>query len=446
MERADWQRTATVYFPLVAAIVARLLTGPRPRQFAACLLSILWTVPSLLALQRWNEYADWWSFGSGSAAEFGGMPLELFFGWVIVWGLLPHLAFPGLGIISSAALMVAIDCILMPLTSSAVFLKPHWLMGEAVGVAMVLLPALCLGRWTIENTNLRGRAALQIATSGLLFLFFIPEIIFAVYPGQGWTPMLGLPSWVRQASLQSVLLLALPGVFAVMEFVDRGQGTPIPYDPPQRLVTSGVYRYCANPMQLSCALVMLAWAGILRNGWMLLATGMSVVYSAGIAEWDEKEDLSRRFGTDWRDYRSSVGIWWPRWTPYHTGSPAIIYIAGTCGLCSEVRAWLEQRMPTGLQIIDAETLPPDSIRRVRYNPGDGSEAVEGVRAIGRALEHLHLGWALLGMSLRLPVLWRIIQLLMDATGLGPRSIASNTDHLIPQEAPGCVSRRSRESD
>jgi protein-S-isoprenylcysteine O-methyltransferase Ste14 len=441
VEYADWQRAAVIYFPLGAAIVARLLIGPRPRQFAGCLLSILWTVPSLLALQRWNEYEDWWRFGSGSAAEFRGMPLELFLGWIILWGLLPHLAFPRVEIIWSAAVLVAIDCMLMPLASAAVFLEPHWLVGEAAGVAMVLLPALCIGRWTIENTNLRGRAALQIATSGLLFLFLIPEIIFAVRPGQGWAPLVGLPGWLKQFGLQSLLLLALPGLSAVMEFVERGQGTPIPYDPPQRLVTSGVYRYCANPMQLSCALIMFAWAGILRNGWMLLATCMSVVYSAGIAEWDEREDLSRRFGAHWREYRSSVGTWWPRWIPYHTGPPALIYLAGSCGLCTEVRAWLEQRVPTGLQIIDAETLSANSIRRVRYNAGDGGEAVEGVRAIGRALEHLHLGWALLGMALRLPILWRMIQLFMDASGLGPRTILSNTEHPILQQGPGRISRR-----
>jgi hypothetical protein len=155
---------------------------------------------------------------------------------------------------------------------------------------------------------------------------------------------------------------------------------------------------------------------------MLMAAFVSVVYSAGIAEWDEGEDLARRFGGEWGRYRSEVGNWWPRWRPYHTGPPALIYIARSCGPCSEVRAWLEARTPVGLQIVDAETLQAKSIRRMRYDPGDGSETVEGVRAMGRALEHLHLGWAMCGATLRLPVLWRFIQLLMDASGLDPREI------------------------
>jgi hypothetical protein len=70
--------------------------------------------------------------------------------------------------------------------------------------------------------------------------------------------------------------------------------------------------------------------------------------------------------------------------------------------------------------MDAETLPSGSIRRLRYDPADGTPTVEGVRALGRALEHLHFGWAFCGTALRLPVLWQTIQLLMDASGLGPR--------------------------
>ncbi len=103
---------------------------------------------------------------------------------------------------------------------------------------------------------------------------------------------------------------------------------------------------------------------------------------------------------------------------------ATVYMAGTCGPCSEARAWLEAREPLGLALASAETLPPGSIRRMRYDPGDGSGAVEGVRAFGRALEHLNLGWALAGAGLRLPGVWQFAQLMLDAGGLGPRAVAA----------------------
>jgi protein-S-isoprenylcysteine O-methyltransferase Ste14 len=108
-----------------------------------------------------------------------------------------------------------------------------------------------------------------IAVAGSNCLLLIPEIAFALRPRRGWAPLLAAPEWAKQVALQVVLLLALPGVSAVLEFAERGGGTPIPFDPPVRLVTSGVYRYVANPMQLSCTLVLLAWAVVLRNLWLL---------------------------------------------------------------------------------------------------------------------------------------------------------------------------------
>jgi protein-S-isoprenylcysteine O-methyltransferase Ste14 len=421
VDRGDWERVAAIYMPLAIALLARLLQGKRPRQLAACLLSMLWTLPALLALQQFNAAEHWWSF-SQSAASFRGMPLELLLGWSFLWGLVPELAFPDLSLVISAAVMVAIDCLLMPLFTASVHLGSRWLLGEAAAVGLVLVPGLCLAQWTLRNIHLKARAALQVATAGMLFLFFIPEVCFAIRPGAGWTPLLQLPGWVRQLGIQAILLMAIPGLGAVMEFAERGQGTPIPYDPPLRLVASGIYRYVANPMQVSCVVVMVAWASMLRNGWLVVSGVLSVAYSAGIASWDEKDDLRRRFGNPWLAYRSVVRNWFPRWRPYHAGPPAVIYIARSCEPCSQIGAWLEARKPVGLTVLDAESLPPGSIERMRYEPGDGTPAADGVRAMGRALEHLSLGWAIAGAALRIPGIWQLVQLLMDASGLGPRLI------------------------
>jgi hypothetical protein len=73
-----------------------------------------------------------------------------------------------------------------------------------------------------------------------------------------------------------------------------------------------------------------------------------------------------------------------------------------------------------MSMVDAETTPRGSIERLRYMEGDYS--VEGVRALGRALEHLNFGWAIAGTALRLPLVWQTVQLLMDASGLGPRLV------------------------
>ncbi|HEY4049810.1 MAG TPA: methyltransferase [Acidobacteriaceae bacterium] len=419
-------RFASLYLPLTAATLAACLLPRRQRMFAACLLSLLWTLPALLILQRINLIENWWTFEPQRPALLG-MPLELYLGWAMLWGLIPQLTFRRLDFPEVIVIMGALDLWIMPLNSQVLPLNDWWV-GEVAALALVLAPAFCVARWTLDNSHLKLRATLQVLISGLLFLFFLPEVAFALRPAAGassvWEPLIHTPGLLRQTAIQLILLLAVPGVSAVAEFVQRGLGTPIPYDPPQRIVTSGIYRYCANPMQLFCAVVMSLWALLLRNPWLVLAAAMSTLYSAGIAHWDEDRDLAARFGEPWKHYRIAVPSWRLRWRPYHAGLPARLYIARTCGPCSEIRQWIEHRHPIGLELIDAETLPKDSIRRLRYDPADGTPAVEGLVAFARALEHLNLAWAYCGITLRLPIVHQTLQLLMDASGLGPRKVPS----------------------
>ncbi|RXH54798.1 methyltransferase family protein [Granulicella sibirica] len=427
MTQADWERAAALYLPISLSLIAGLLSRRHPRQFPASLLSLLWTLPSLLALQVLNQHALWWTFAPGSEATLRTMPLEFYLGWAILWGILPSLALPNLNIPATAAILVVADCLLMPLCRAGIHLNHNWLTGEALAVATVLLPSLSIARWTRRKTHLALRATFQLAVAALLFLFLMPELVFALRPGPGWSPLLNLPSLPRQLALQIICLLALPAVAAVMEFAARGNGTPIPYDPPTSLVSSGIYRFSANPIQISCVLVLFAWAALLRNPWLLIPPVVAIAYSAGLATWDESKDLDERFGAAWRAYRAEVHNWVPRWRPFHAGSPARLYIARTCGPCSQIRNWLEARHPVGLEILDAESLPDHSIHRMRYETGGpqgDSATVDGVRAMAQALEHLNLPWALCGLTLRLPGVWQAIQLLTDASGLGPRSLCS----------------------
>ena len=439
--QAEVVRAAALYLPLLTAlfsgVVMRYLE-PRPRLFAAALLSTLWMLPSLLLLQRINLWAQWWTYAASPAMPLG-MPLELLFGWAILWGLLPPLLMPKLPVAWAAALLALLDLATMPLCRPAVVLGRRWLAGELVAVLIVLVPALVLARATRRGKQLALRGTLQVLLAGGLFLYTVPEIAFALRPGSaagptGWTPLLalrGLPGWLAGYGL---FMLALPGFSAVQEFVQRGGGTPIPYDPPPRLVTTGIYRYVANPMQLACALVMAAWAALLQNGWLAGAAGLAVVYSAGIARWDEREDLASRFGEPWRLYRAAVKDWVPRLTPYDDGRTAKLYLAQTCVPCSRLRTWLAGREPVALELCAAEAAEGSPLERLTYV--DGAYEVNGIRALGRALEHLNLGWALAGAALRLPGLWQFTQLVMDVAGFGPRLLCDTHAQQTSNPAAG----------
>jgi protein-S-isoprenylcysteine O-methyltransferase Ste14 len=406
-----------------AAILAYRRPGG-PRLLGACLVGMAWSLPGLLALQLLNLHFRWWQFAV-QGGLLRGMPVDLLLGWTVWWGAIPILAFRRVRIPWVVAVFAAFDLIVMPACRPVVALGRAWLIGELVALAMVLIPAQLVARWTLADSHLRARATMQVLTTGSIFLFLLPETVFAVRPGRGWQSLLSDPAWHRNLGLQAIALLGLFGVSAVQDFALRGGGTPIPYDPPKRLVVSGLYRYIANPMQFSCALVMTAWGIVLRNPWVSIAGVMSFLYGAGIANWDEGEDLRPRFGKSWERYRQSVHSWRFRLTPWHDPDTPLarLYVAETCGPCSELRRWFECRRVVALEIIAAEDHPARDLRRITYDPMDGSEPEEGVRAVARGLEHLNLGWATAGAVLRLPGISHFTQLLMDASGLGPALVA-----------------------
>jgi protein-S-isoprenylcysteine O-methyltransferase Ste14 len=377
----------------------------------------------LLAVQLLNLHFGWWQFNA-EGGLFRGMPVDLYLGWAVLWGILPIFSFHEIAITWVAAVFFGVDVILMPACFPVVALSHRWLMGEFVALGLVLIPAQLFARWTLEDIHLEARAVFHVVAALGVFLFLMPEVVFALRPGRGWNALLSEAAWLRNLELQAIAVLGVLGVSAVQEFAQRGKGTPIPYDPPKQLVISGLYRYISNPMQLSCALVMSAWGCVLRNPWVAAAGGMSFLYGLGLANWDEGEDMKVRFGKPWEDYRKHVHAWKPRLTPWHASDrpPARLYVAEACGPCSEVRRWFESHGATALHIVAAEDHPTADLRRITYDPMDGADVEDGVRAFARGLEHINLGWAIAGACLRLPGISHLVQILLDGSGFGPRVI------------------------
>jgi protein-S-isoprenylcysteine O-methyltransferase Ste14 len=423
MGRVTAIRFMGLYVPVLAALLVAVLRPKLKRIFPAALLGFVWTLPSLLAVQLLNLHFGWWQFNA-QGGLFRAMPVDLYLGWAVLWGIVPVLVFHETGTTWVTAVFFAVDLILMPACSPVVALSHRWLIGELAALGLVLVPAQLFARWTLNDTHLKARAVLHVLAAAGVFLFLIPEVVFALQPGPGWVALVSEPAWLRDLELQAIALLGIFGVSAVQEFAQRGKGTPIPYDPPKQLVISGLYRYISNPMQLSCALVMTLWGCVLRNPWLAAAGVMSFLYGLGLAAWDEGEDMKVRFGKPWEQYRSNVHAWRPRITPWQSPDrpPARLYVAETCGPCSELHRWFESHGVTALDIVAAEDHPTRNLQRITYDPMDGTVAEEGLCAFARGLEHINLGWALAGAFLRLPGVSHLIQVLLDGIGFGPRLI------------------------
>jgi len=418
-------RSASLYAPLLAATYLILARRTRlTRQSAVLLTGFCWCLPSLLFLQMLNLRFHWWSFHV-QGGLIRSMPVDLYLGWAVLWGILPQLLLPRQRLWIVIAVFASFDLTVMPAFAPVVELSRQWLVGELAAIGIVLLPAQFFARTTRDASRLPVRIWFHVLMFGGV-LMFLPAEIFAAMTGRDvWAAVRNAPSWLRGMELQLLLLPAFGAVSATLEFARRGLGTPIPYDPPKRLVVSGFYRYLANPMQVFCALTLAGWGMVLRSPWIAGTGAMAVIYSAGLARWDEGEDLRERFGGSWLRYRRHVRNWMPRWRPWHAPDmpEPRLYIAEECGPCSEVRRWFEARNPTALKIVAAEDHPSLDLDRITYDPMDGTTPEKGVAAFARALEHLHLGWAWLGALLRLPVICQLSQLLLDAGGLGPQRVS-----------------------
>jgi len=416
-------RAGSLYITAALTFAVWLWRRPAKSQTTGALLAFVWNVPAVLLLHMAATHFGWWAFDARGGTLLG-IPVDFYLEWAWLWGAIPALAFPSLPLSIVALLSLMFDVGLMPLGAPVFHVGRTWLIGEAIGLGIGLVPGQLLARWTARDAHLPERVVLQVCAFTGLMLFVLPTIVIT-QSGTSWRSPLALPLWQLSLYVQVLMLPAVLGLTAVQEFAIRGHGTPVPFDPPKRLVTTGIYAFVANPMQLSAVVLLLGVGFMVRNVWVAAAGVMAHLYSAGLAGWDEDEDLRIRFGDDWLAYRRSVPRWFPRLRPWRPPNypPALLFVAASCDMCSEVGQWFERRGATGLRVVAAETHPSGSLRRITYEPCDGTRAESGMKAIARSLEHIHFGWAFIGFLLRLPVIAELAQLLADASGAEPRALS-----------------------
>ncbi|MGC1213659.1 MAG: methyltransferase [Micromonospora sp.] len=410
-------RYLSLAVPLAATVAAARFERDRGAR-AAALLAFLAAAVGIAALNETARSNAWYAFAPVRGA-YRGMPVDLWIGWAALWGSVPVLLRRVLPLPLTVGLLLWVDVVAMPALHPLVRLGPYWLVGEVVGLTAVALPAQLLGRFCADRRHLLVRTLLQVTLVTALLLWFVPSLAFELGDGS-WARLTALPPSAALLVAQVALLLATPALTAVREFASRGGGTPYPWDPPGRLVTTGPYAYLANPMQVSAVALVLLTAVLTHSVTLLLAAGAGVAFSSAVARPHERYDLDTRYGEAWRDYRRHVRDWWPRWRPYPSGSPAVLWLDDDCGPCAATWRFLARRRPVGLRIRPAGE-HPGVLWRAGYT-GDGGHEERGVAAVARALEHLHLGWALVGWALRLPGVTWLAQLVTDAMIAPPHPV------------------------
>jgi protein-S-isoprenylcysteine O-methyltransferase Ste14 len=126
--------------------------------------------------------------------------------------------------------------------------------------------------------------------------------------------------WLPRLAGVVLLVLGL-GLFGwcLRLFARVGRGTLAPWDPTQRLVAVGPYRYVRNPMISGVALILLGqalwWGSKVLGTW----TGSFVIINHIYFVLSEEPGLESRFGENYRRYKANVPRWIPRIRPWSGG-------------------------------------------------------------------------------------------------------------------------------
>jgi protein-S-isoprenylcysteine O-methyltransferase Ste14 len=162
----------------------------------------------------------------------------------------------------------------------------------------------------------------------------IRSIFFAILFVSLWTWF--VPRWmaagrplVSVVTLPAGVLMAIGGaimVWCVFEFGWTGHGTPMPLDPPRKLVVRGAYRWVRNPMYVGMGLFLTGEALALptiTRGMLILVIVLWVIVTLFVVAYEEPT-LRASFGDDYRNYCAHVRRWLPRLTPFDKNSSGAV--------------------------------------------------------------------------------------------------------------------------
>jgi len=116
------------------------------------------------------------------------------------------------------------------------------------------------------------------------------------------------------------ILLMLSGLILMIKtitlFATVGRGTLALWDPTQKLVVQGVYRYVRNPMISGVFCILLGEALFFGSYsiflWFLIFVSINLIYIPLL----EERELKNRFGDEYTDYKKNVPRWIPRFSPW----------------------------------------------------------------------------------------------------------------------------------
>ncbi|HAK45413.1 MAG TPA: isoprenylcysteine carboxyl methyltransferase [Spirochaeta sp.] len=152
-----------------------------------------------------------------------------------------------------------------------------------------------------DNLLIRTLAAvliLPLSAAGL-----IPALILVLDP------------WRQPVFLPGIIVL-IPGIvitgICIRDFYTQGGGTLAPWDPPEYLVVTGLYRFCRNPMYIGVLLLIIGLSLLFSSPLLLLyGVAAAAAFHLRVVKYEEPK-LMAAFGQKWVLYSAMVNRWLPK--------------------------------------------------------------------------------------------------------------------------------------
>jgi protein-S-isoprenylcysteine O-methyltransferase Ste14 len=163
--------------------------------------------------------------------------------------------------------------------------------------------------------KLKNRQILGILIGGSVFMVGIPVVLFVI--SKTVDDLLNLEKPIPEPLnlVVAVVFLAL-GILlvslSVFAQIKIGRGTPIPAIPTQRLVTTGPYSLCRNPMLLGTVLYYFGISTWLNSVSAMTLTALFLVVSTVYIKLIEEKELEKRFGESYLKYKRKTPFLIPR--------------------------------------------------------------------------------------------------------------------------------------
>ncbi len=98
----------------------------------------------------------------------------------------------------------------------------------------------------------------------------------------------------------------LISLWAVISHIAIGKGSPVPLLGPQKLIITGPYRFCRNPMTLGLTLYYTGAGTIINHGVAAVLLSAIVISHILYDAFFEEKELLRKFGNDYIHYKQTT--------------------------------------------------------------------------------------------------------------------------------------------